>query len=137
MCCCCCCSDCCCTVLLCICAIIFPPFPVLLECGFYSTDFLLNCLLTLLGYIPGLVHSLIIIFSRNHRNEREYRLFYQQGWLERGNLVPRDVNNGGSTSPPTNIYVQHTINEIPIISEPNQETPLMPKGAPPPYQELV
>lgn len=55
--CCCCCSDCC-LVLL---ALLFPPLPVWIKRGFCSTDSFINIILTILGYIPGLIHSFYII----------------------------------------------------------------------------
>ncbi len=44
-------------------AIIFPPLGVFLQVGL-SGHFWLNILLTLLGYIPGIVHAVYIIASR-------------------------------------------------------------------------
>ncbi|PJI84463.1 uncharacterized membrane protein YqaE (UPF0057 family) [Yoonia maricola] len=44
-------------------AVILPPLGVLLEVGI-SRQFLLNILLTLLGYIPGIVHAVYIIARR-------------------------------------------------------------------------
>lgn len=41
-------------------AVILPPLGVFLEVGFRG-PFWLNILLTLLGYIPGLVHAVWII----------------------------------------------------------------------------
>ncbi|KAG2367496.1 plasma membrane proteolipid 3 [Suillus spraguei] len=43
-------------------AIILPPLGVFLERG-CSADLLINCLLTLLGYIPGIIHALYIILK--------------------------------------------------------------------------
>ncbi|CDR42413.1 CYFA0S09e03048g1_1 [Cyberlindnera fabianii] len=42
-------------------AIIFPPLGVFLEKG-CGTSLLINILLTILGYIPGILHALYIIF---------------------------------------------------------------------------
>jgi uncharacterized membrane protein YqaE (UPF0057 family) len=39
--------------------IIFPPLAVLLEFGL-GKQFLINVVLTALGYIPGLIHAFII-----------------------------------------------------------------------------
>ena len=39
-----------------ICAIILPPFGVFLQVGI-GLDFWINILLTLFGYIPGIVHA--------------------------------------------------------------------------------
>ncbi|KAF2851830.1 UPF0057-domain-containing protein [Plenodomus tracheiphilus IPT5] len=43
-------------------AIILPPLGVFLERG-CNADFLINILLTVLGYIPGIIHALYIIFK--------------------------------------------------------------------------
>ena len=43
-------------------AILLPPVGVLLEVGFKG-HFWLNILLTLLGYIPGIIHALYVIFK--------------------------------------------------------------------------
>ncbi len=41
-------------------AIVFPPLGVFLQVGFSGT-LLINILLTLLGYIPGIVHAVWVI----------------------------------------------------------------------------
>ena len=43
-----------------ICAIILPPLGVFLQVGL-SKQFFINVLLTLLGYLPGIVHAVWII----------------------------------------------------------------------------
>ncbi|KAK0515886.1 hypothetical protein JMJ35_001920 [Cladonia borealis] len=43
-------------------AIILPPLGVFLERG-CNADFLINILLTILGYIPGIIHALYIILK--------------------------------------------------------------------------
>jgi len=45
-----------------VCAILLPPLGVFLEIGF-SGHFWLNIILTLLGYIPGIIHALYIILK--------------------------------------------------------------------------
>lgn len=45
-------------------AIILPPLPVALKFGL-GGKFWLNLLLTILGYIPGLVHALIVLPRRD------------------------------------------------------------------------
>jgi len=42
-------------------AIIFPPLAVWVKCGICSADSLINILLCLLGFIPGLLHAWYII----------------------------------------------------------------------------
>ena len=44
-------------------SVILPPVGVALEVGF-TTQFWINVLLTLLGYIPGVIHALWIILRR-------------------------------------------------------------------------
>lgn len=44
-------------------SVILPPVGVAMEVGF-STQFWINVLLTLLGYIPGVIHALWIILRR-------------------------------------------------------------------------
>ena len=44
-------------------AILLPPVGVFLQVGF-GGQFWLNILLTLLGYIPGIVHAVLIIATR-------------------------------------------------------------------------
>ncbi|KAJ1990616.1 hypothetical protein GGI25_004124 [Coemansia spiralis] len=47
-------------LLLIILSIIFPPFGALLRRG-CGADFLINCALTALGYLPGLIHAWYLI----------------------------------------------------------------------------
>lgn len=44
-------------------AIVLPPVGVFLEVGF-GLHFWINILLTMLGFIPGIVHALYVIFTR-------------------------------------------------------------------------
>ncbi|KAH7027035.1 putative cation transport-related protein [Linnemannia elongata] len=43
-------------------AVIFPPLGVLLERG-CGPDLLINILLTILGFIPGIIHAFYIILK--------------------------------------------------------------------------
>ena len=44
-------------------AILIPPLGVLMQVGL-TLHFWLNILLTLLGYVPGIVHAIYIIVTR-------------------------------------------------------------------------
>lgn len=44
-------------------SIIIPPLGVFLQVGL-GVQFWLNVVLTLLGYVPGLIHAVYIIFTR-------------------------------------------------------------------------
>ncbi|KAF7507365.1 plasma membrane proteolipid Pmp3 [Endocarpon pusillum] len=43
-------------------AIFLPPLGVFLKCG-CGSDLLINILLTILGYIPGIIHALYLILK--------------------------------------------------------------------------
>lgn len=49
-------------VLMVLLAIILPPAAVLIETG-CSLAFVLNILLTILGWIPGCIHALLVVFE--------------------------------------------------------------------------
>ena len=44
-------------------AILLPPLGVFLEVGL-GTHFWINVILTLLGYIPGMIHALYVILKK-------------------------------------------------------------------------
>jgi uncharacterized membrane protein YqaE (UPF0057 family) len=44
-------------------AIVLPPVGVFLEVGL-GTHFWINLILTLLGYIPGIIHALYVILKK-------------------------------------------------------------------------
>ena len=44
-------------------AILLPPVGVFLQVGF-GTQFWINIVLTLLGYIPGIIHAIYIIATK-------------------------------------------------------------------------
>jgi uncharacterized membrane protein YqaE (UPF0057 family) len=44
-------------------AIILPPVGVFMEVGL-GKHFWINILLTILGYIPGIIHAIYVIFTR-------------------------------------------------------------------------
>lgn len=50
-------------ILLIILAVLLPPLGVLLSRGL-GTQFLINILLTILGYVPGIVHAVWLIARR-------------------------------------------------------------------------
>ena len=50
------------SVLQIILAVLLPPLSVLLRAGL-GLQFLLNVLLTLIGWIPGVIHALWVLYS--------------------------------------------------------------------------
>jgi len=91
-------------------AILFPPLPVWVKCGICSADSIINILLCMLGYIPGLIHAWYIIAkfpepdyeyadaTYNERGERVY-VFVHDGHPGRGHghgrqqQQPKPTNN--------------------------------------------
>ncbi|KZT09544.1 uncharacterized protein LAESUDRAFT_646253 [Laetiporus sulphureus 93-53] len=68
-------------ILLCIMGTLFPPLAVAARFGIGS-DFFLNLLLTICGYIPGHVHNFYIQNIRNNKNHRR-----TPKWVQRYGLV--------------------------------------------------
>ncbi|KAI0597848.1 hypothetical protein F4775DRAFT_558906 [Biscogniauxia sp. FL1348] len=52
-------------------AILFPPLAVWVKCGICSADSLINILLCVLGYIPGLLHAWYVIAKFPEENDYE------------------------------------------------------------------
>ncbi|ORY84790.1 hypothetical protein BCR37DRAFT_251721 [Protomyces lactucae-debilis] len=44
-------------------SLIFPPLPVAIKRGLCSVDLLINLLLSLLGFLPGLIHAFYIVLK--------------------------------------------------------------------------
>ncbi|KAL6737923.1 hypothetical protein Aduo_011526 [Ancylostoma duodenale] len=57
-----------CKVLLLILALFAPPLAVLFDRG-CRRAFWLNCLLTLLFFIPGVIHAFMVILSKKHHHD--------------------------------------------------------------------
>ncbi|KAI1142385.1 hypothetical protein F5Y05DRAFT_370755 [Hypoxylon sp. FL0543] len=71
-------------------AILFPPLPVWVKTGLCSADSIINILLCILGYIPGLLHSWYIISKFPESYEYE--------------TVPQDSGESGARV--TYVFVQ-------------------------------
>ncbi|CEJ89950.1 hypothetical protein VHEMI05764 [[Torrubiella] hemipterigena] len=78
-------------------AMLFPPLPVWVKCGICSADSLINILLCLLGFIPGLLHAWYII-AKNPEPAYEYE------------TVSQDNENGRRGGRVTYVYVQQPCN---------------------------
>lgn len=95
-------------------ALIFPPVAVLLRSGFASADLLLNVLLTLLGFFPGLIHAFYYItmtsplrgtvqiyeqrWSDVERNGQQQRRVYESANEMRMPLISNNNNNTSSST---------------------------------------
>jgi len=56
----------CATVIEILIALLFPPLAVFLATG-CSLDLLINIILTLLGFIPGMIHALFVVSASSNR----------------------------------------------------------------------
>jgi len=65
-------------------AILFPPLAVWVKCGICSADSLINILLCMLGFIPGLLHAWYII-AKYPENSYDYEPV--AGDEERGHIT--------------------------------------------------
>ncbi|MEQ8279868.1 MAG: YqaE/Pmp3 family membrane protein [Deltaproteobacteria bacterium] len=52
--------------------VVFPPLGVFLRVGFHM-HFLISCVLTLLGYVPGLVHGIWVFVQAEEMNRLRAR----------------------------------------------------------------
>jgi uncharacterized membrane protein YqaE (UPF0057 family) len=67
---------------LCFLALLFPPLPVWVKCGICSADSVINILLCVLGFVPGLLHSWYIIAKYPESSSHDYQ------------RVPENTENG-------------------------------------------
>lgn len=130
----------CCTVsdfILYLVAIIFPPVAVVLRSGVCSSDFLLNILLTLFGFLPGMIHAFYYItITSPLRRDGEFHYYYEQGWS--------DGQRYGSPSASSTIHQQPSGVSEPLLNPRTNVRGIAavtyvdaPKGSPPPYTENV
>ncbi|KAI1095792.1 hypothetical protein F5B19DRAFT_267674 [Rostrohypoxylon terebratum] len=87
-------------------AILFPPLPVWVKTGLCSADSLINILLCMLGYLPGLIHSWYIISKFPELYEYE-------------SATPQDAESGGRVT-----YV--FVSQPPRSERPPQASPTHP-----------
>lgn len=52
-------------------AIFIPPVAVWLKRGFFTRDFLINVLLFIFGFFPGLIHALYVISCHPYEQSEE------------------------------------------------------------------
>lgn len=85
-------------------AVIFPPLAVLMRSGPCSTDFLVNILFTLIGYLPGIIHAVayITFTSPIRRVPDQTSSYYQEGWQDRERFaVQEQGRNYGTIQTPS------------------------------------
>lgn len=120
-------------------ALVFPPVAVLLRSGVCSSDFLLNMLLTLLGFLPGVIHAFYYItITSPLRRSLDYGWYYEQHW---------NVAHPYYRQPqPTEVIMQHISSVSTPLLYPNKVTQSQPmpptikrklQDLPPPYTETL
>ncbi|KAJ2425902.1 hypothetical protein GGF41_002250 [Coemansia sp. RSA 2531] len=110
-----CCSSCP-DVLLIILSIIFPPFGALFRRG-CGADFLINCGLTALGYLPGLIHAWYLICKYP---ADDYEMLVDD------DEYPRHTHHV--------VVIGHAPPAAPYVASPSGSSPQQPP--PPPYQPV-
>ncbi|KIW34372.1 uncharacterized protein PV07_01151 [Cladophialophora immunda] len=80
-------------IFLALIAILFPPIAVWIKSGICSCDSLINILLCMLGYVPGLLHAWYII-ARNPERDYDYE------------VIP-DSERGGQGGRVTYYFIRH------------------------------
>ncbi|MDI1486447.1 MAG: hypothetical protein OHK93_005675 [Ramalina farinacea] len=82
-------------ILLALLAILFPPIAVWIKSGICTADSLINILLCMLGYIPGLLHAWYIIsLYPEPDHEYEYIGDAESGQPQRVTYYYVDTTNG-------------------------------------------
>jgi len=96
-------------------AILFPPLAVWVKTGLCSVDSLINLLLCMLGYIPGLLHAWYIIAKFPEESEYE--------------RVSQDAERGGRGGDRVTFVVVHPDQQQQQSGRPQQKQPQpQPKG---------
>lgn len=144
---CCCCCECMSDICLVILSVLFPPLPVWIRRGICSSDSLINILLCILGYFPGLIHSWYIIakyppYTINHES-KVYYVYQNSSDLERGRGGHNGSHNHHHHHHHTHNY-NTTVNSEPLnptsptygATNEAQEGSSAAMGAPPAYTEL-
>ncbi|EDO16907.1 hypothetical protein Kpol_1020p15 [Vanderwaltozyma polyspora DSM 70294] len=120
-------------------AIIFPPAAVVLRSGCCSIDFFINILLTILGFVPGMLHAFYYItITSPLRNNTEYLYVYQEGYVQDPERLDNAVQNSTPTLQTPLIYGSHSDHHSSTDRPSNgqNETKKSSTPAPPPYTEL-
>ena len=80
------------TFLLCLVCVIFPPAAVGIKYG-CGEDFLINCVLTIFGFVPGHIHGFYVLLSRKHQ---------AKVFLRNNNIIRTENGNINISPPPRN-----------------------------------
>lgn len=125
-------------IILYIVAFFFPPVAVAFRSGCCSQDLLLNILLTILAFIPGMLHAFYYVTITSPTRSENDRYFYQQGWCDRERHAGvAIVGDGEATAHYRGPSGYGSMDALLVQGRPNNdgEESKVP-GAPPPYTEL-
>ncbi|CAH2350821.1 protein Sna4p [[Candida] railenensis] len=103
-------------------SVFFPPLPVWIRRGICTCDSLINILLCLLGYIPGLIHSWYIIAKYppySIRSESKiYYVYRDSSDLEAGRGSRHNNSNNNNNNNTSNHHVHHCHHPEPVNQQP-------------------
>ncbi|KAI8959015.1 hypothetical protein F5Y11DRAFT_18657 [Daldinia sp. FL1419] len=129
-------------------AILFPPLPVWVKTGLCSADSIINVLLCVLGYLPGLIHAWYIISKfpesyeydavpQDSERARVTYVFVEPQPQARPQAQPKHASNSqpnyGATTTNNNHHHHHNNNVSSSSAGPSHED----AHAPPTYAEAV
>ncbi|CAR27109.1 hypothetical protein ZYGR_0I03820 [Zygosaccharomyces rouxii] len=125
-------------IILYIVAFFFPPVAVVFRSGCCSKDLLLNVLLTLLAFIPGMIHAFYYVTITSPARSENNRYFYQQGWGDRERYAGVAIVHDGETSVHRPEHPGYgSIDALLVQGRPNDNSgESKVPGPPPPYTEL-
>lgn len=119
-------------------SVLFPPLPVWIRRGICSMDSLINIMLCVLGYFPGLIHSWYIIAKyppyQVHKQSKIYYIY--QNDLEQGHGPQQHHHHHHHSQPQQAPQQQPIINQQPSGSANPSYGATNDASNPPPYTEL-
>lgn len=122
-----------CDCILVLFALIFPPLPVWIKCGFCSAESLIGIALSILGYIPGVLYAIYVIAKYPIRyvvmdeENQVYRSYRPNHRVQQG--PPRVIIRERVSTPSTEQIVSNSSNTQFYGSTSNEN--------PPPYSETL
>ncbi|KAG9253811.1 uncharacterized protein F5Z01DRAFT_656770 [Emericellopsis atlantica] len=122
-------------------AVLFPPLPVWVKRGICSADSVINVLLSILGYLPGLIHAIYIIakYPDEDMADYDYESLPQRGrggqrhiiYVVDGSQRPQQSGYGTQGPPKAQPQPQHQGVEAGGSSSQGDH------GVPPSYADVV
>ncbi|KAI9790030.1 MAG: hypothetical protein M1816_005644 [Peltula sp. TS41687] len=128
-------------------AILFPPLPVWVKVGICSADSVINILLCMLGFLPGLLHAWYIIAQYPDDHAAGYHHVDGGDAAERGNVTYYYVSHRGM-APPSEAQRGYGTTDSSATAQHKQQQQQQPQqrqdgssgagaGVPPSYEQAV